>query len=491
MQRRERRNRERTYLVLWVHDRSLSMQTGKHWMLPKDDELVRHSGTWHSEGGSQTRQEDVIVSAFTQLRGIAANTTDVFNMAQGGSASSGDDVDYEVLLRDCNCKLNQWVQTWCEEMKGAGGSRFHLSMLMFFQLHVRLFLNTFGIHSNSSSGSSCNVEALNACHTAAMSGLKIVAQDFVDLQMLRYGQDSITVMTAYSAVVLLKLLRASISPSLSDLRTNAMQEIHNMIGKTAKAYHDAAHLSQQSYSAAYHDRFLRSLIANDLQKAQQRQAERELYSREMASTNGRGVPSSYVPAGQPSHSANGYGQQVYGMQANGIEHPQAPQHSGYYSQSPAVSSALTSSTASSSSSPYTHPTASSSYMPHREQDYPMSDSTHRGGGMSNFSLAGISTTYAQYQAQPMEEHDSIYWRNMFKDLGFDGGAEPHPQVQAHAAYGNGGTSGMHMPVQQAPVHPQQSHGGVTYREAPVEYAGYQSHGGYAGYVTGYQAPYGR
>ena len=34
-QMRERRNRERTYLVLWVHDRSLSMQTGRHWMLPE------------------------------------------------------------------------------------------------------------------------------------------------------------------------------------------------------------------------------------------------------------------------------------------------------------------------------------------------------------------------------------------------------------------------------------------------------------------------
>jgi hypothetical protein len=34
-QLRERRNKERTYLVLFVHDRSLSMQTGRHWMLPE------------------------------------------------------------------------------------------------------------------------------------------------------------------------------------------------------------------------------------------------------------------------------------------------------------------------------------------------------------------------------------------------------------------------------------------------------------------------
>lgn len=117
MQMRERRNRERTYLVLWVHDRSLSMQTGKHWMLPKDDELVTRSTTWHEEGSSLIRQEDVIVSAFTQLRNIAADTTDVFNRAQGGSVSCGQDVDYNLLLRDCNNRLNQWLQTWREEMR--------------------------------------------------------------------------------------------------------------------------------------------------------------------------------------------------------------------------------------------------------------------------------------------------------------------------------------------------------------------------------------
>lgn len=35
LQRLERRNRERTYLILFVHDRSLSMQTGRLYMLPE------------------------------------------------------------------------------------------------------------------------------------------------------------------------------------------------------------------------------------------------------------------------------------------------------------------------------------------------------------------------------------------------------------------------------------------------------------------------
>jgi hypothetical protein len=73
-QRLERRNRERTYLVLFVHDRSLSIQTGRHWMLPEDD-LVRNSTTWHEGGGSSIRPEDVIVAAFVSLRRIAVSSS--------------------------------------------------------------------------------------------------------------------------------------------------------------------------------------------------------------------------------------------------------------------------------------------------------------------------------------------------------------------------------------------------------------------------------
>lgn len=69
-QRLERRNRERTYLVLFVHDRSLSMQTGRHWMLPEDD-LIKSAMVWHEGSGTAMRPEDVIIAAFVALRRIA------------------------------------------------------------------------------------------------------------------------------------------------------------------------------------------------------------------------------------------------------------------------------------------------------------------------------------------------------------------------------------------------------------------------------------
>ncbi|KAJ7109106.1 fungal-specific transcription factor domain-containing protein [Mycena epipterygia] len=271
-QRLERRNRERTYLVLFIHDRSLSTQTGRSWMLPEDD-LVRHSLTWHEEGGNPPRQEDVIVASFVQLRRITSETTDMF-YTKGAANGNHNDVNYEVVLRNCNGKLTQWMDNWQAEMQRAGGESFHFSFLSLFRLHVRLFLNSFGIQASMSSSSraSPSLQALSACCTSALDGLRIVSKDFPSMSMLRYSQDSITVMSAYSAVVLLKLLRSS--NTLAQLHEGTAHEIHTLISKTADAYYDASVLSPASTSAAYHARFLRSLLSNDIFKARRNDSER-------------------------------------------------------------------------------------------------------------------------------------------------------------------------------------------------------------------------
>lgn len=106
LQKMERRNRERTYLVLWVHDRSLCMQTGKYWMLP-EDELVHQCKTWHQDGGLSTRAEDVIISAFVHLRCIAAETLEkILNHG-----------DHDIPLKNCNEHLNMWLKSWETEME--------------------------------------------------------------------------------------------------------------------------------------------------------------------------------------------------------------------------------------------------------------------------------------------------------------------------------------------------------------------------------------
>ncbi|TFK55329.1 hypothetical protein OE88DRAFT_1642509 [Heliocybe sulcata] len=386
-QRQERRNRERTYLVLFVHDRSLSMQTGKQWMLPECD-LVRHANTWHEEGGEPIRPEDVIVAAFVQLRRIAAETTDVFYTHKGVPGAQHTDVNYEVLLRNCNGKLTQWMDTWEHEMRRAGGEKFHFSFLGFFRLHVRLFLNSFGIQASMSptSRASPSLQALSACYTSALDTLTIVTKDFASMSMLRYGQDSVTIMTAYSAVFLLKLLRSS--NTLAELHEGATNEIHALISRTANAYQEASSLSPASSSAAYHARFLRSLVANDIFKARHSEKGKQDVAIDPRLQGGS--------AARPHVSPNMPPQSMYPQ-------PMVAAHNFHFPASPNLPA---------------HPL--------QPGDSP---GMHAGlsAGPSRGPFVNSYAAFANgYDAQPPGELDVHYWRNMFTELGFGETVESTP-----------------------------------------------------------------
>lgn len=388
-QMRERRNRERTYLVLFVHDRSLSTQTGRSWMLP-EDALVRHSSTWHEQGGSTIRPEDVIVSAFVQLRHIAAETTDIFHTSKTDNPHGiQNDIKYEVVLRNCNNKLSQWMDTWQREMHRAGGESFHFSFLSLFRLYIRLFLNSFGIQDSVASGgrSSPSVQALSTCYSSAMDALRILSQEFADMSMLRYGQDTITIMSAYSAVFLLKLLRSSSTyPQLHD---GAASEIHAIISKTADSYHEASTLSPASTLAAYHARFLRSLLTNDLFNA--RRAEKGRYETPIdprlqdSPTTIQTPPQGYPPSS--SHEQN-------------FHFPASP-------HLPA------------------HPVTQDAHYASSEVMRPGSNASASSNGSYHPSYIG---------GQHTAELDAQYWKNMFLDLGFGGNVEQAgpPQATGHS-----------------------------------------------------------
>ncbi|KDN51824.1 hypothetical protein RSAG8_00373, partial [Rhizoctonia solani AG-8 WAC10335] len=448
LQKRERRNRERTYLVLFVHDRSLAMQTGRQWMLPECD-LVRHSLSWHED--NFIRPEDVIICAFVQLRRIAAETTDVFYLHKGAPGLLHADVNYEILLRGCNSKLTQWMDLWQGEMKKAGGQMFHFSMLTFFRLHVRLFLNSFGLQSAmaSSTRASASLHALSACYTSAVQSMQIVTSDFAPVGMLRYGQDSITVMTAYSAVFLLKLLRrpqnvtdSHLTPALSDLDEGAsIQKIYDLISNTADAYQEAAIHASSSGSAAYHARFLRSLVAKDMATK----------ARHHASPSYTGdpvnAPPSYHPplapgtqpsamlpvqtppavggAGMPHSNGLMYQQQPGGYTDDMFPfpssphlpmHPALPQQMNEHNQEMQHQQAFGNGIQ--MQHQQTHPQMLSQHQQHQQHQH-----QHQG---NNPQYA--HNMYGNMQTAAATASDQHYWRNMFIELGFGG---PEPTVTSY------------------------------------------------------------
>ncbi|KAJ1309932.1 hypothetical protein OPQ81_006691 [Rhizoctonia solani] len=474
LQKRERRNRERTYLVLFVHDRSLAMQTGRQWMLPECD-LVRHSLSWHED--NFIRPEDVIICAFVQLRRIAAETTDVFYLHKGAPGLLHADINYEILLRGCNSKLTQWMDLWHGEMKKAGGQMFHFSMLTFFRLHVRLFLNSFGLQSSmaSSTRASASLHALSACYTSAVQSLQIVTNDFAPVGMLRYGQDSITVMTAYSAVFLLKLLRRPqnvtdlhLTPTLSDLDEGAStQKIYDLISSTADAYQEAAIHASSSGSAAYHARFLRSLVAKDMAtKARQSARERKPKDNSDAMSVGgtsQGTPSQASPSytGDPTNAPPSYHPPLApGTQPSTMLPVQTPPAVGgagmpnsnglMYQQQPGGMVPYTDDMFPFPSSPHLpmHPSmpqqvndhnqemqqqhafGNGMQMQHQQPHQQMMSQHHQHQQHQGNNQQYAHNMYGNMQTTAATASDQHYWRNMFIELGFGG---PEPTVTGYSS----------------------------------------------------------
>jgi hypothetical protein len=374
---------------------------------------VRHSTNWHEEGGNSMRPEDVIIAAFVHLRRIAAETTDMFFTTKGVPGIAHNDVNYDVVLKNCNGKLTQWMETWQREMQRAGGESFHFSFLSFFRLHVRLFLNSFGIQASMTPASqaSPSLQALSACCTSALETLRIVSKEFASMSMLRYGQDSITVMVAYSAVFLLKLLRSS--NTLAQLHEGTAHEIHALISKTAEAYFEASALSPASTSAAYHARFLRSLVSNDIFKS--RRNDKDRYEGMPIDPRLQGSQNTVLSCSSPP--------QIYPQPM-----VQAHDQAFHFPASPHLPA---------------HPTS-------HENDY--SDPPIRNGSVNYQSYPSHVTPNVPHHASELDAH---YWRNMFLELGFGenidhNGASPAEDVRGMPPYNDN----HHQPHHQAHQAPQ-------------------------------------
>lgn len=230
-------------------------------MLPEDDLVIESEG-WHEQvPQGAIRPEDVILAAFVSLRQIAVETTKMFELQKNSSGTAQQD-NFDFLLNACNLKLASWAAQWTQEMKRAHGESFHHSFLEFFQLYVGLFLNSFGIHAYliGSNGPPPSLQALGTCYANASRCLEIIVKEFARVQMLQYSQESITVMTAYCAVMLLRLLRKS---------NKTDSTVFSLIMNAAEAYKEAGAMMSSSSSCISHARFLKALVEREVARARQ------------------------------------------------------------------------------------------------------------------------------------------------------------------------------------------------------------------------------
>ncbi|EXJ78909.1 hypothetical protein A1O3_08409 [Capronia epimyces CBS 606.96] len=215
LERREVRSMERTWLVLFVYDRSISLQMGKPWMIDQTA-LIESVASWHKHDLA-VPSNDVLLCAFVSLRLVGTRTIDYFNLhrqPRSRNILSAIQTTPRLLNRD----IDHWQKDWLALFDGMDYVEpCHRFLVRFYGTHLRLVSSSVPLFicldAGDTEGTTAR-QAIWACFTTATEMLALVADSEIS-HLLYFAQDSIHVMTAYAAVLLIKLL-LSLPPYLSE-----------------------------------------------------------------------------------------------------------------------------------------------------------------------------------------------------------------------------------------------------------------------------------
>ncbi|PKK52099.1 hypothetical protein CI102_1968 [Trichoderma harzianum] len=201
--RREIRNIERTWYVLFVYDRSISLQTGRPWMIERNA-FIESIEAWC--GDPIADPNDDLLGAFVTLRLMSSS---IFSL-HAPHSRRGERVpleNTEALLSLKKASIERWERHWIQnvEQKQSSEDETHKFLIRFYGTHFRLQLFSLPLQdvlSSEFSDSSLHLDIIWAAFTGAMDMLKLISRHSGQLY---FAQDSIHVMTAYSAAFLVKI----------------------------------------------------------------------------------------------------------------------------------------------------------------------------------------------------------------------------------------------------------------------------------------------
>ncbi|EFQ99470.1 priB protein [Nannizzia gypsea CBS 118893] len=202
MELREQRSKERTWLVLFIYDRSLSLQLGMPSMISMDP-LIRNVQNWHQHAYA-TPGIDEMVTALTQLRIIGFELLDLFWLDPLHTSPDFMKKD-EFILRLCNDELDRWEARWHLVIDEADATLTQRFLVRFYGHHLRLLLHSFQLQLSIANGSASK-PALWVCYASSLEMVRLIIDRLGTTSYLYYCQDSIHVMVAYAAVAIVKIL---------------------------------------------------------------------------------------------------------------------------------------------------------------------------------------------------------------------------------------------------------------------------------------------
>ncbi|KAB5595391.1 Fungal Zn(2)-cys(6) binuclear cluster domain containing protein [Ceratobasidium theobromae] len=249
---REIRNRERTWLVCYILDRSLSAQMGKPHSV-KEDFIIRNAAQWWKQPDSIPQDAGIV--AYLEMQRILSRSLDFLYSGTQNASGLQTDCDYLLVIKTIESQLQAWSNEWEAHRKAdtSVGADYRSSAAAFYYHYAMLVVNSFGLQ-NAMERSPVDISHFfSRCHTSAMSCALVVRDELIPRDYMRYSPDSHFVFTSYAVLTLLKLIRPEFSAFLDNEQ------------KTLKLVQNIADLFEQIAANPYHtpalySTFLRALI---------------------------------------------------------------------------------------------------------------------------------------------------------------------------------------------------------------------------------------
>ncbi|KZV88288.1 hypothetical protein EXIGLDRAFT_619562 [Exidia glandulosa HHB12029] len=252
---KEVRNRERTWIMCFILDRSFSAQMGKPHCIAEDF-TIRNLPQWYKH--PLAIPSDSGLAGYAELQRVLSRSLDVLYAGTNSVSGLQTDCDYLLVIKTIEAQFMAWQQEWYEKRLTPPAVEdphmpYSIPMGKFYFSYAMLVINSFGLQ-NALERSGVDMGHFFArCHASAMACLTIARDELGPLGYLKYSPDSHVVQISYAVLSLLKLVRPQFQAFL-----NNEQQTLSVVKDIADLLESVA--TGPMHTPALYSTFLRALL---------------------------------------------------------------------------------------------------------------------------------------------------------------------------------------------------------------------------------------
>ncbi|KAL5511348.1 hypothetical protein ACEPAH_4564 [Sanghuangporus vaninii] len=253
---KEVHNRERTWLICYILDRSMSAQMGKPHSI-KEDFIIQNTELFWTK--SIAVKADAGVAAYAELQRILSRGLDLLYSSTTSASGLITHCDYYLVTNTIESQLRHWYEEWASKLVDPTETTsrhqvYWLSIGKFYFNYAMLVVNSFGLQ-NALDRSPVDIgHFFTRCHSSAVACVTVVRDELGPQGFLRYSPDSHFVQCSYAVLSLLKFTRPAFRRFLVDENKTLelVQDIADLLEKIAAG---------PTHTPALYSAFLRALIS--------------------------------------------------------------------------------------------------------------------------------------------------------------------------------------------------------------------------------------